>query len=377
MELRFDPTGKPETLIALTKELSALPNIKGLMILAGDENGWTPATLDPILATLPLPVFGGIFPQIVANTRNHSQGTLVIGLPVTPTVACIPGLSDPSADFYKLLEPHAEAWMEPRPLASDTLLVLVDGLSKRIASLVEALFQCFGLETNFIGGGAGSLSFQQKPCLITNQGLIMDAALVVHLPVRSGIGVAHGWQPVSDSIKVTQADRNTIISLDWRPAFEVYREHVEAHSGRAFDDQNFFDIAKGYPFGINKLNSEVVVRDPLMTDGQNGLVCVGEVPTGCFVRILSGTPASLIDAAREARRRAEHSLPATGTPIQALFIDCISRVLFLGDDITRELEAAAAGEPLCGALTLGEIANNGRDYLEFYNKTAVMGLLAL
>jgi hypothetical protein len=50
--------------------------------------------------------------------------------------------------------------------------------------------------------------------------------------------------------------------------------------------------------------------------------------------------------------------------------------LFLEKNFAYELEAVHDGQmPLIGALTLGEIANNGKDYLEFYNKTSVVGVL--
>ncbi|HIE56438.1 MAG TPA: histidine kinase, partial [Chromatiaceae bacterium] len=59
-----------------------------------------------------------------------------------------------------------------------------------------------------------------------------------------------------------------------------------------------------------------------------------------------------------------------------LVMDCISRALFLGDHFQRELDAfSQPGLPMLGALTIGEIANHGDDYLEFYNKTAVVGIL--
>lgn len=60
-----------------------------------------------------------------------------------------------------------------------------------------------------------------------------------------------------------------------------------------------------------------------------------------------------------------------------LLIDCISRALFLEDEFDREIEAVyQENVPLIGALSMGEIANNGKDYLELYNKTCVVGILA-
>ncbi|EQD46615.1 hypothetical protein B1A_14553 [mine drainage metagenome] len=54
-------------------------------------------------------------------------------------------------------------------------------------------------------------------------------------------------------------------------------------------------------------------------------------------------------------------------------MDCISRALFLEQDFRQELAVIHSPAPMLGALTIGEIANSGQDYLEFYNKTAVVG----
>ncbi|WP_216601397.1 FIST C-terminal domain-containing protein [Vreelandella azerica] len=113
-----------------------------------------------------------------------------------------------------------------------------------------------------------------------------------------------------------------------------------------------------------------------MMNEQGELTCVGEVPEGCMVKLLNGNPNTLIAAAAHAREQAmaQHK-GSTPTSADWLLIDCISRVLFLGDDMTKELEAVGQGEAVFGAFTLGEIANSGSDYLEFYNKTIVLGVL--
>jgi len=372
----FENSGKENTLKNLADSLSAKPDVQCLLILGCDANEWTPRKIDPILKSLTIPVFGGVFPKIIYKQKAYDQGFLVIGLPVRPEIIIVHDLSDPEADHNRALEVPSMSWLEKKPAQSDTVIVFVDGLSKRIESLVKALFLAFGLELNFIGGGAGSLSFKQKPCLITPDGLVMDAGLIVRLPMPSGVGVAHGWQPISTSMKVTESEGNTIYSLDWQPAFERYRELVEIHFGKPLTASNFFDTAKCYPFGINRLGGELLVRDPVTTDGLNGLVCVGEVPSGSFVHLLNGTPETLIAAAAHARYLALDSAP-DGVTVKSstFFIDCISRALFLENRIGEELKAVAGAGEQFGAMTLGEIANNGRDYLEFFNKTSVVVLL--
>lgn len=48
------------------------------------------------------------------------------------------------------------------------------------------------------------------------------------------------------------------------------------------------------------------------------------------------------------------------------------------NEFHRELDVVSSdGLPLVGALTLGEIANTGTEFLEFYNKTAVVGLMEI
>lgn len=372
----YESSGTLEALKQSWVRLAKSPAIKSLMILACDANNWETTPIDLWLKSLPIPVFGGIFPQIIYDRKNYATGTLLIGLEVVPEIICVKGVSNPDTVFDEQLIPYADRWENLENPGGETFVVFVDGLSKRIAALIQSMFFCFGLHRNFIGGGAGSLSFKQKPCLITPEGLLENAAVVAKLPIACGTGVAHGWQAISNGMKVTEAEGNVLKTLDWQPAFQVYRELVELHSGKTFTDSNFFEIAKSYPFGITRLDTEVIVRDPLMRDASDSLICVGEVPAGCFVRLLNGNPETLIAAARHARELAEKTAPNLGGSADAFIIDCISRVLFLGNRISEELEATAGQHRLFGALTLGEIANNGRDYLEFFNKTTVVGIFS-
>jgi len=370
MKVFIDKDGTPNTLKEALDAALETGRARSILILSCDGNDFTPEKLDPILKEIPVPIFGGTFPAILAEGGKMKRGSVIVAMEREAEVHYIPGMSDPEADYEEILD---------EKVGDDefkTLMVFVDGLSRRIDAFIDALYAIFGLEINYVGGGAGSLSLRRKPCLITNEGLVEDGAVIAAFNMESGVGVSHGWTTVSGPYKVTESECNVIKSLDWRPAFDVYKSVVEAHSGTPFVSLPFFDIAKAYPFGIAKMGSERVVRDPLTLDGDQNLICVGEVPEGAYVDILHAKPDDLIRAAGLALVRARNNFPSSAKPGLGLFMDCMSRVMFLGDDFSAELEAVSIpGLEIVGACTIGEIANSGQDYLEFYNKTSVMAFL--
>ena len=355
---------------ALNKVLNE-DNNQFLIILSCDGNDLTPDTVDPILKNITLPLCGGIFPAIINDKEKMEKGSIVIGLPYKGRIEVVPDLSSQNSDYVQTVDDIIPAIDDFK-----TMFVFVDGFASQIGSFISSLFTVFGLQFNYIGGGAGSLSMVQKPCLFTNDGLIMDSAVMALLDIHSGVGVSHGWRSISGPYKVTDSDRNVVKSIEWEPAFEIYKKVIHEHSGNSIDENNFFEIAKAYPFGITRLGSERIVRDPIMVDPDQSMVCVGEMPEGTFIDILNGDEASLIKAAGSALEQSQNAFGNKRDVGLSIFIDCISRVLFLGDRFDEELNAVhVEGHPLVGACTIGEIANSGNDYLEFYNKTSVVGIL--
>ncbi|RQD60697.1 MAG: histidine kinase [Desulfonatronovibrio sp. MSAO_Bac4] len=370
MNIKICQTGMMDSFEQNINDLNADPNVKAIMILACDANGFTPEKVDPVLVNSRVPVFGGIFPQIIGNGKNMEKGTIMAGLFNDINTLTIPELSNDQAD----MDQKVASALEGLDCLDKTIFVFVDGLSTRISALIDGLFDNIGLMSNYIGGGAGSLSFEQKPCIFTSRGLQADSAVLAVSDVKSGVGVAHGWDQISQAMKVTESEKNRVISLNWEPAFQVYQQVIHKHSQSSFENEPFFDIAKAHPLGIVKLDNEMVVRDPIVMEN-NELVCVGEVPEGSFVYILKGDRDSLINGAVQARESARNNFSGNMDNSSMIFIDCISRVLFMEDDFYMELAAVDEKFRAIGALTLGEIANTGNSYLEFYNKTAVVGIL--
>lgn len=347
---------------------------EALCFLIGEEAALDCESLIAGLNELGVTFWGAIFPGVIYGQCSYKDGIVLLKLPIKEKPLVIEGLDNKEIKMPPL---HSRA---EKINSNHCLTVFVDGLTANIAGFLSSLFDELGCAVCYLGGGAGSMTLKKQPCLFTNDGIFQDAAVITFLKQHCIIGVRHGWKKIKGPVIATKTKRNRIIELNWKSAFAVYREIVEQDSGLKFGEDNFFEIARGYPFGILKESGEHIIRDPFYVSNNGSLVCVGEVPENTVLNIMRGHSPDLIAAAGKAVR---DSCPQEKTAITAVLVfDCISRTLFLADHFSWELavmseEIQAINESLVpvGALSIGEIASYGREYLEFLNKTVVVGML--
>lgn len=358
---------EPDTqLVSTIQERADASDVAGLLVLVAADGVPDESVLTPVLRELSVPIFGGFFPGVLYEGQRYSSGAVVVSLREPPKTTVITELSDPETDIRANLRDSVAAPDET------TAFVFVDGYASRIDALVQRLFESYGVECRFLGGGAGSLSDEETACLITNDGVLSDAAILATVEIPSRIGVSHGWRDVDGPFRINEADGTTLSVLDSESAFSVYRRVIEADADTGLTRDNFFEIAKSYPFGISRLHGEKIVRDPFDVGPDGSITCFGNLPEGEYLHVLTGSASSLVSAARAATETATGG--DQSGPILAF--DCISRALYLEDEFQTELAAIGGPtDPIIGALTIGEIANDAEGLLQFYNKTVVVSQL--
>jgi len=363
------------TTAALEKAIqdTLMSGSRSLLILASEADKWTPDKVDALLTQLDIPVFGGVFPYLVFEGKQLQQGTLIVGLNVIPNIVLVEDLSLSKDALEEQLELNSAVISKAKHL-----ITIVDGLAENIERLTEGLYAVTRQNSTTLGCGAGSLDFVQRPCLFSNKGMVCDAALIATIPTPFKLGVSHGWEVLEGPYLVTKSKGNVLETLNYDAAFDVYQEHVEKSSGLKFGEYDFFEIAKTYPLGIENLEGDILVRDPIVLEDK-ALVCVGEVPENSVVYLLKGTADNLITAAGGAAKTAyDASEGVSNDDVSVLLFDCISRALFLGGDFDKELNAIEQNldghGDVFGALTLGEIGNSVNGPIEWLNKSTAIAV---
>jgi hypothetical protein len=355
------------------------------LVLLGDAHRDSFSTWTHLSAQIDGPVVVGLFPGVIEGTCWHRSGAVVLSIPtrgaphLLDLTETLPGPAQDSGPSERsgLDRGPGSAPVEAGE-AGTSVLVLVDGLSPHVGTALSWLRDRCGPTCTCVGGGAGRLSMTPGPCLIVNDTLWQDAAVLVPLAGRVDLGVRHGWTRTGATVIATRTNGSVIEHLNWEPAARIYAQVLDEYRGETMDPDRFADTAAQYPFGLLREGREDVVRDPIGRTADGGIQCAGPVPENTILHVLKGSADALIGAARQVGTA---GMPSEAAPETVFVADCVSRMSFLGDRMSEELQAVVAGSPPdaptpYGILSIGEVASDGAGHLDWFNKTAVLASLA-
>ncbi|MBA2673804.1 FIST N-terminal domain-containing protein [Ramlibacter sp.] len=256
-------------------------------------------------------------------------------------------------------------------------LVMTDALAGHTDALVEELTLGTGGDYRFFGGGAGDDGRFNTTHVFAGTKSYNDAvaALEILSSKPIGIGVAHGWEPAGEGMRVTEADGMRLIGLNGAPALEALQVHA-SKTGQALD------LAEPLPFFLHNVlgirSSEGYrLRVPLAIGENGSLHCAAAVPEGSVVYIMKANANSAVQAARHATEAALRGLSGH-KPAAAFVFDCVATRLRLGRAFEDELQACAkllAPAGFVGCNTYGQIARAEGQFSGFHNCTAVVCVL--
>jgi hypothetical protein len=253
-------------------------------------------------------------------------------------------------------------------------MIFADALSGYTDQLIELLTELTTGRYQFFGGGAGDNANFQRTHVFFNDTAYTDAAVILEIlsnkPV--GVGISHGWVPASNKMRVTEAEGRRLISLNSKPAIELYKEYAKSREIN-------FDVDQPIPFFLSniigiELANDFKLRAPLAIEPDGSIILASDVPTGAYVYIMASSAESAQRAAVEATSNALRQLGAD-EPDVAIFFDCVATRLRLGDEFDIELSRikdALKGVSYAGCNTYGQVARVNGQFSGFQNCSAVV-----
>lgn len=357
-------------------ELQATHPKLGICALLPEAEKDKAGVLQAACAKCRVPLVGAIFPALVKEGRFVTSGVWLLCFREMPHFA-----------LYENLPVQApEAELVAEKIASDiraqidhtrdiTLLMLFDAMVPNIGTLLDNLYLHLANRVHYAGANAGSETFQPMPCLFDGERTVSNGVLLMLLRQHKGAILEHGYQTNPHTSYATSTSGNCISQIDWRPAFEVYRELVREHYGKEVTAENFYQYGVHFPFGIVRANHHVLVRIPVMLADDGSLFCVGEVPANSVLTLLKAPTVRTVETLHNLAEGLK-ALNGDIADAELLLFYCAGRRLHLGIPMaTTELEAFAGlthASKVAGALSLGEIGGSTvNGYPLFHNATLV------
>ena len=215
------------------------------------------------------------------------------------------------------------------------VFVLSDGLNVNGSEIVKGINSVLPDSVSCTGGLAGDAASFNSTLVGLNTAPKEKSIVAIGFygeNLQVGFGSVGGWDNFGAERLVTRSKGNVLYELDGQSALELYKMYLGEKAAELPGSALLFPL--GMKFGDD---FETIVRTVLAVDDANGsMTFAGDIPEGCYVRLMKANFDKLIDGARLA---AEHSLADTSSENRlAVLISCVGRKLILGQRVDEEVE---------------------------------------
>jgi small ligand-binding sensory domain FIST len=252
--------------------------------------------------------------------------------------------------------------------AANFAVVHADPANSSVPALIAGI--AAKLESGFIVGGLSSsraenLQIAEK----THEGGVSGVLLSDDITVATRL--TQGCSPLGPRHRITEAQRNIVLKLDGRPAFEVLKDDLGEKRSR--DLQRLGNaVFAGLPVAGSD-TGDYLVRNLVGIDPSRGLVAIGDAAEeGGELLFCRRDSASAVEDMRRMLASIKEGLYTK--PRGALYFSCLGRGANLFGPESEELkliQAELGDLPLAGFFCNGEISHN-----RLYGYTGVLTLFA-
>lgn len=344
--------------------------VKSITFLIAAHYPHTQASMNGFLKKIPVPVSGGVFPEIIYNNHYYSGGMLAL---LWFDDARIHTFYDASCLDSELYQQQSPMHHGAEHMAS---LVFSNTKTRAAEAALDALYYRNGQSTQYSGGGAAYYGGCDKPSIVTKDGLVSDAMQIVCLPYEQVTRVGHGWSVLSGPHLVTESEENRVKALDYQAIKPYFQSLIRNSAGEEAANITFEEMLREFPVGIQPYDEEMIVRDILGYENDE-MEFIGDIPEFSSIYILSGKKDSLLEYVKNNTGIFRDNTKTK--PDLSLIFSCSGRRAHMGDKSAEELSILSDNldniNRVVGVSSLGEIASNTAGLARLHSMSlAVSGL---
>ena len=225
---------------------------------------------------------------------------------------------------------------------------------------------------HFYGGGAHAIEATDgnttETFVFSSQGDLARYHAVFILLGGSGLHFfmrsLTGWRKLGRPLKVTGSNRNDLISLNDKPAADVYQHYLHIPT-----DGRFFKVANEFPLLFEEGGNRYM-RAVAAIGQDRSLHLAASIDHAEWCNITYGDPVHIMQTIREETKRIH-----TFAPQVIQLFSCAGRRFFWGPgEVSRETIPFEVVAPTSGFFTSGEFLRSGREVIMHNTTLVIIGM---